>query len=170
MNNLLDPKNDCVFQRLFADAPVLLAALINAVLAPAAPVVEVSVRNPGIDPAELSGKYIVLDLLVEDNMGRQYNLKMQIRRYLLWSARSTYYLARLICGQLSVGDDYADLKPATGTRSKRCPPNAVPSPRVLAHRAFSEPFPSGSSGSPSAGAEPGPPCGHCRSILLRQLL
>jgi hypothetical protein len=28
---LLDPKNDFVFKRLFADAPDLLAALINAV-------------------------------------------------------------------------------------------------------------------------------------------
>ena len=114
MTDLLDPKNDYVFKRLFADAPNLLAALINAVLAPAAPVVVVSVRNPGIDPAELSGKYIVLDLLVEDSAGRQYHLEMQIRRYLAWSARSTYYLARLICGQLSAGDDYADLKPAIG--------------------------------------------------------
>jgi hypothetical protein len=61
--DLLDPKNGHVFKRIFADAPVLLAALIDAVLAPAAPVVVVSVRNPGSDPAEPSGKYIVLDLL-----------------------------------------------------------------------------------------------------------
>jgi len=29
--NLLDPKNDFVFKKLFAEAPGLLAALINAV-------------------------------------------------------------------------------------------------------------------------------------------
>jgi len=114
MTDLLDPKNDFVFKRLFADDPELLAALVNAVLAPAAPIVVVAVRNPGIDPAELSGKYIVLDLLVEDSEGRQYDIEMQIRRYRAWSARSTYYLARLICGQLSAGDDYARLKPAVG--------------------------------------------------------
>jgi hypothetical protein len=90
MTDLLDPKNDYVFKRLFADSPELLAALVNAVLAPAAPIVVVAVRNPGIDPAELSGKYIVLDLLVEDSEGRQYDIEMQIRRYRAWSARSTY--------------------------------------------------------------------------------
>jgi hypothetical protein len=26
------------------------------------------------------------------------DLEMQIRRYRAWSARSTYYLARLVCG------------------------------------------------------------------------
>jgi predicted transposase/invertase (TIGR01784 family) len=114
MTDLLDPKNDYVFKRLFADAPALLAALINAVRHHAAPITVVQVRNPTIDAEELQGKYIVLDLLVEDARGAQYNVEMQVRRFAAWSARSTYYLARLLGGQLVTGDDYTELRPAIG--------------------------------------------------------
>ena len=132
MCELLDPKNDYVFKRLFADAPDLLAALINAVRRCAAPITHIAVKNPAIDAAELHGKYIILDLLAEDAAGRQYNIEMQVRRYRAWSARSTYYLARLISGQLVAGDDYGKLQPAIGihllaicsrtrrTRTRRC--------------------------------------------------
>ena len=77
---LLDPKNDFVFKRLFADAPDLLAALINAVRSADPPVQVVEVLNPRIEPAELLGKYIVLDILAEDEHGRRYNIEMQVRR------------------------------------------------------------------------------------------
>ena len=51
MSTLLDPKNDYVFKRLFADDPVLLADLINAVRHRAAPITGLRVRNPTIDAA-----------------------------------------------------------------------------------------------------------------------
>jgi predicted transposase/invertase (TIGR01784 family) len=114
MQDLLDPKNDYVFKRLFADAPALLVALINAVRYPAAPIAAVEVKNPTIDPAELQGKYIILDLLAEDAAGVRYNIEMQVRCYLAWSARSLYYLARLLSGQLIPGEDYTELSPAIG--------------------------------------------------------
>jgi predicted transposase/invertase (TIGR01784 family) len=114
MQDLLDPKNDYVFKRLFADAPALLAALINAVRWRAVPITALEVRNPTIDPKDLEGKYIILDLLAEDAAGAHYDIEMQVRRYAAWSARSTYYLARLLSGQLVPGDDYTELKPAIG--------------------------------------------------------
>ncbi len=39
---------------------------------------------------------------------------MQVRRYSAWSARSTYYLARMLSQQLDSGTDYSRLKPAIG--------------------------------------------------------
>ncbi|WP_295608452.1 PD-(D/E)XK nuclease family transposase, partial [uncultured Lamprocystis sp.] len=86
MCDLLDPKNDYVFKRLFADAPDLLVALINAVRRCAAPITHIAVKNPAIDAAELHGKYIILDLRAEDAAGRQCNIEMQVRRYRAWSA------------------------------------------------------------------------------------
>ena len=112
--HLLDPKNDFVFKKLFAEAPTLLAALINAVRNTEPPVTVVEVLNPRIAPEELAGKYIVLDLLAQDEQGRRYNIEMQVRRYSAWSARSAYYLARTLSQQLDGGDDYAQLKPAIG--------------------------------------------------------
>ena len=42
MTDLLDPKNDFVFKRVFADEPELLVALINAVRFRAPPVAELT--------------------------------------------------------------------------------------------------------------------------------
>ena len=112
--HLLDPKNDFVFKKLFAEAPTLLAALINAVRSTEPSVTVVEVLNPRIAPEELAGKYIVLDLLAQDEQGRRYNIEMQVRRYRAWSARSAYYLARTLSQQLDGGDDYEQLKPAIG--------------------------------------------------------
>jgi predicted transposase/invertase (TIGR01784 family) len=114
MTDLLDPKNDYVFKRLFADDPDLLIALINAVRYRAPPITSIQVRNPAIDPSELHGKYIILDLLAEDADGTRYNIEMQVRRQRAWSARSTYYLTKLICDQLVAGDAYDRLCPAVG--------------------------------------------------------
>jgi len=111
---LLDPKNDFVFKTLFADAPDLLSALINAVRPDAAPITVIDVLNPRIDPDALAGKFIVLDLLAQDAQGRRYNIEMLIRRYNAWSARSAYYLARTLTEQLKSGDDYRCLKSVIG--------------------------------------------------------
>jgi predicted transposase/invertase (TIGR01784 family) len=111
---LLDPKNDFVFKRLFVDAPALLAALINAVRSTEPPVAVVQILNPRIEPEELAGKFIVLDVLAQDALGRRYNIEMQVRRHGAWSARSAYYLARTLTQQLNGGDDYPSLRPAIG--------------------------------------------------------
>jgi predicted transposase/invertase (TIGR01784 family) len=111
---LLDPKNDFVFKRLFADAPDLLAALINAVRSAHPPVQVVEVLNPRIDPEEFLGKYIVLDILAEDEYGRRYNIEMQVRRERAWSERSVYYLAKTFVQPLRAGGEYETLKSAIG--------------------------------------------------------
>jgi predicted transposase/invertase (TIGR01784 family) len=114
MTPLLDPKNDFVFKKLFAEAPLLLTALINAVRSREPPLAVVEVLNPRIDPEELTGKFIVLDVLAQDARGRRYNLEMQVRQFRAWSARSAYYLARTLTQQLASGGDYRQLQPAIG--------------------------------------------------------
>ena len=112
--DLLDPKNDFVFKKLFATSPTLLAALINAVRSDEPPIEVVEVINPRIDSDELKGKFIVLDILVKDQQGHYYNIEMQVCRYDAWSARSTYYLARTLSTQIVSGQDYQALKPVIG--------------------------------------------------------
>ena len=111
---LLDPKNDYVFKRVFANAPELLIQLINDIRQDEPDIIELEVLNPQIDPEELTGKYIVLDLQAKDETGRRYNVEMQVRRYNAWSARSAFYLARMLSQQLNPGEDYATLKSAIG--------------------------------------------------------
>ena len=111
---LLDPKNDYVFKRLFASSPDLLAALISAVRS-GEPAVEVlEVLNPRILPEELTGKTIELDVLARDTSGRLFNVEVQVQRFPRWGARSAYYLSRLLSTQIASGQEYARLNPVVG--------------------------------------------------------
>ena len=49
-----------------------------------------------IEPEDVKGKFIVHDILTKDLQGQLYNIEMQVHRYDVWSARSTYYLARTL--------------------------------------------------------------------------
>lgn len=114
MTSLLDPKNDYVFKRLFAEAPDLLLALINDLRPDLPDITAVEVLNPNIEPAELAGKYIILDVLARDAAGNLYNIEIQVRRYGAWNQRGLYYLARSLSLQLEAGQDYRNLKAAVG--------------------------------------------------------
>ncbi len=111
---LLDPRNDLVFKLLFARSLPLLTDLINAVRCNEPPIEVVSVENPQIDPEDLEGKYIVLDILAKDEKGHFFNIEMQMSKREQWSARSTYYLAKTMAGQLKSGEPYSQLKPVIG--------------------------------------------------------
>ncbi|MCG5549645.1 Rpn family recombination-promoting nuclease/putative transposase, partial [Halorhodospira halochloris] len=63
MTELLSPTNDYVFKRLFAEAPDLLVDLINDLRPDLPDIASVEVLNPHIEPNELTGKYIILDVL-----------------------------------------------------------------------------------------------------------
>ncbi len=112
--DLLDPKNDFVFKKIFSKAPELLCDLINAVRIDHPIITEIEVLNPTIEPQELTGKHIVLDILAQDIDGKRYNVEMQVRKYNAWSSRSAYYLARMLTEQLASGEDYRQLQPVIG--------------------------------------------------------
>jgi predicted transposase/invertase (TIGR01784 family) len=114
MRPLLDPTNDYVFKRLFAEAPELLVSLINDLRPDLPRITSVEVLNPAIEPAELNGKYIVLDVLARDADGHCYNIEIQIRRYRAWNKRGVFYLARTLANQLHLGEDYSQLRAAVG--------------------------------------------------------
>ncbi|MBK5937713.1 Rpn family recombination-promoting nuclease/putative transposase [Halochromatium roseum] len=111
---LLDPKNDYVFFRIFSEEPELLVDLINAVRGHEPPIIEVSLLDARLNPERLSGKRLILDLKAIDEQGQRYNIEMQVRRFPVWSARGTLYLARMLSEQPGVGDDYRKLKPVIG--------------------------------------------------------
>ena len=111
---LLDPTNDYVFKRLFAEAPGLLVALINDLRPDLPDIASVHIRSPAIEPSELTGKYIVLDVLAQDAAGHCYNVEVQVRRFGAWHKRGLFYLARTLGGQLTAGEDYQELRASVG--------------------------------------------------------
>ena len=112
--DLLDPKNDYVFKRLFADSPELLAELISAVRKDEPPLEVLQVLNPRILPEDLTGKPIELDVLARDSTGRLFNVEVQVQRHPRWSARSTFYLSRMLSTQIEAAQSYVALKPVVG--------------------------------------------------------
>jgi len=114
MDSLLDPTNDYVFKRLFVDAPDLLVALINDLRPDLPEIASVEILNPTIEPGELTGKYIILDVLARDPAGHCYNVEVQVRRYGAWHQRGLFYLARTLGGQLDAGEDYQELRASVG--------------------------------------------------------
>jgi len=114
VTDLLDPKLDVIFKRQFVEHRDLLIDLINAVRCHDPVVVELEVLNPEISPEDLSGKYIVLDILACDADGQRFNIEMQTNLHAGWTARSVYYLARALGGQLQSGDGYGRIQPVIG--------------------------------------------------------
>jgi len=114
MSELLDPTNDYVFKRLFAEAPDLLVDLINDLRPDLPDIASVEILNPNIEATELTGKYIILDVLARDGDGHCYNIEVQVRRYGAWHKRGLFYLARTLGSQLSAGEDYQELRASVG--------------------------------------------------------
>ena len=89
-------------------------ALINDLRPDLPGIASVEVLNPNIEPSELTGKYIILDVLARDAEGHCYNVEVQVRRYGAWHKRGLFYLARTLGGQLSAGEDYRELRASVG--------------------------------------------------------
>ncbi len=113
-HSLLDPRNDLVFKLLFTHSLPLLTDLINAVRSSEPPVSVVSILDPLLAPEDVHRKFIILDILATDADGHFYNIEIQMSRQQKWSARSTYYLAKTLAGQLKSGEPYVALKPVIG--------------------------------------------------------
>ncbi len=103
-----------VFKRLFVEAPELLVALINDLRPDLPDITAVEILNPNIEPEDLTGKYIILDVLAQDAEGHCYNVEIQVRRYGAWHQRGLFYLARTLGGQLLTSEDYSELRAAIG--------------------------------------------------------
>ncbi|MCD8514246.1 MAG: Rpn family recombination-promoting nuclease/putative transposase [Nitrincola sp.] len=114
MKELLSPINDYVFKRLFGESPDLLIHLINDLRYDLPPITSLDILNPNIEPSELNGKCIVLDVLARDVEGHCYNVEIQVRKYGSWHKRGMFYLARTLSNQLDAGQDYQYLGASIG--------------------------------------------------------
>ncbi|EIC23720.1 Rpn family recombination-promoting nuclease/putative transposase [Thiorhodovibrio frisius] len=114
LTDLLDPKNDYVFFRIFSEAPELLIDLINAVRADQPPIVEITLLDARLTPERITGKRLVLDLKGVDERGRRFNIEIQVRHFPFWIKRAMMYLARLYSEQLNAGTDYQQAQAVIG--------------------------------------------------------
>ena len=111
---LLDPRNDYVFKRIFAQRVDLLSDLVNVIRGDAERLTLTEVLNPTILPEEITGKGIVLDVKALDTQGRTIDVEVQVSSQRDYPARSLYYIARAFVEQLSSGEQYGQLRTVIG--------------------------------------------------------
>ena len=106
--------NDVLFRIVFGtqSGEPVLRALVNALLDLSGDneITELTLVNPISEKDYVDDKGPILDLKARDNLGRQYNVEVQLRPgvgdYL---KRSIYYLTRFFSEQIQRGDSYHQL-------------------------------------------------------------
>jgi len=113
---LLSPKLDLVFKQLFVKDSSLLLDILNQVLSTYEyhTMTTIKIRNPQILPELIHEKFIILDVHVEDEFGRGYDVEMQSQSFSCYPQRSLYYLTKLYSQQLESGAKYNQLKAVFG--------------------------------------------------------
>jgi predicted transposase/invertase (TIGR01784 family) len=104
----IDPKVDYAFKWLFGNQKntSILIHLLHAILNPAPDeqIVEIQILNPINDKMALDEKLSILDIKVRDQLGRQFNIEMQMLATATLKQRILYYWGKLYTEQLQVED------------------------------------------------------------------
>ena len=113
---LLSPKLDLVFKQLFVKDKSLLLDILNQILTAYKfdPMTKITILNPEILPEIIHEKFIILDVHVEDEFGRGYDVEMQSKMFNCYPERSLHYLTKLYSQQLDSGKKYSVMKAVFG--------------------------------------------------------
>jgi predicted transposase/invertase (TIGR01784 family) len=111
----VDPKVDCAFRKLFGTPANsdLLVDLLQAVLdlRSGERIVSAEIQTPYNEKDTIDDKETILDIKARDQLGRLYNVEMEMSANWTFPHRVLYYWAVLHGSQLSVGDKYTELRP-----------------------------------------------------------
>jgi predicted transposase/invertase (TIGR01784 family) len=89
----------------------LLISLLESVLMPPHPILEVTILNPQITKNMVDDKASILDLAIELKDGTKLDIEMQVNQTGHFRKRILYYWAKLHQAQLQIGDQYQTLLP-----------------------------------------------------------
>ncbi|MDO5567125.1 MAG: Rpn family recombination-promoting nuclease/putative transposase [Planctomycetia bacterium] len=90
-----------------------LICFLNAVLTDTFqnPIKAVTVKNPFSFQTYMHDKSTVLDIVVEDEQSRAFDIEIQIANHKYFVERTLYYWAKLYSSQLKKNESYNQLKP-----------------------------------------------------------
>ena len=96
------PINDFAFKKTFGTAEnrIALISLLNAILRPKSPIVEVTLENPFNLQDFQDDKLSILDIKAVNRTGAIYDVEMQLTTYKGLVERIVYYGCRLYAGQI----------------------------------------------------------------------
>ncbi|WP_433584024.1 Rpn family recombination-promoting nuclease/putative transposase [Paenibacillus amylolyticus] len=114
MTELLDPKNDYVFKRIFGseeNKDVLLAFLNHTFKnAGESLLTEIVLINPYLDKDTPRDKQSILDIRAKTDQGELINVEMQLFNQYDLEKRTLFYWGKQYSGQLLEGQRYSQLK------------------------------------------------------------
>jgi len=110
----IDPLVDYAFKMLFGrtDHKMLTISLINTVLDGQPPVTDVTFLNTIQNKLSADDKYLILDVLAEDVLGRKFNIEVQIALPAGMAERMAFYTAETWIRGLREGQNYNELRPS----------------------------------------------------------
>lgn len=114
MNELLDPKNDYVFKRIFGseENKDVLLAFLNQTFKNAGEslLTEIVLLNPYMDKNTPRDKQSILDIHAKTDEGKLINVEMQLFNQYDLEKRTLFYWGKQYSGQLLEGQRYSQLK------------------------------------------------------------
>ncbi|WP_133282214.1 Rpn family recombination-promoting nuclease/putative transposase, partial [Cardinium endosymbiont of Culicoides punctatus] len=114
IGKFLDPKNDFAFKKIFGTEKHkdILIHFLNDVLefSDGAIINDVTFLSPIQDPEIASKKESIVDVLCQDQDGRQHIVEMQVAKTKGFEKRAQYYAAKAYTNQLDKGVYYHRLK------------------------------------------------------------
>ena len=108
-NELVSPKIDVVFKKVFGEEDILGEFLSDILEIPKTDISELRIVPQELVPDDASGKFCRLDLnlKVKDKL---INVEIQLRRQEDYRDRALFYWAKLFTSELKSGEPYGDLK------------------------------------------------------------
>ena len=112
------PTNDFAFKKIFGSPANKLAliSLLNAILEPLIPIVDVVIQNPFSVQDFEQDKLCILDVKATDQNGAIYDIEIQITVRPGLVQRLVFYGCEEYAGQLRSGEPYTQLKPVVVDR------------------------------------------------------
>ncbi|KRF03785.1 hypothetical protein ASG89_03240 [Paenibacillus sp. Soil766] len=114
MRDLLDPKNDFVFKRIFGseENKDVLLAFLNCTFQEAGeqPLTEIVLMNPYTDKDSPQDKQSIFDIQAKTAEGNLINIEMQLFNRYDNEKRTLYYWSKQYASQLEEGQSYKKLK------------------------------------------------------------
>jgi predicted transposase/invertase (TIGR01784 family) len=108
---VLSPLTDLVFKRIFGQEKMILIELINAIIQPAEPVIDIEYLAPDLLPDGKDGKVSIVDVRCLDSKRRHFILEIQVVRQQSFQERVLYYASKTYGKQLPKGKKYEELQP-----------------------------------------------------------
>ena len=109
--HLLKPTADIVFKRIFGQEKEITIEIINLLIKPPNPVVELEYLPQEMFPDVNDGKISIVDVRCVDSMKQQFIIEMQLVHHAGFNQRTLLYAAKAYGQQLKKGMSYNEAQP-----------------------------------------------------------